>query len=67
MTVGDLGTRLFEMFSCCHGNLYVAETTVSCSAIIDIWEITSRNVISDISDHYSQLCIIKSFKVKELT
>ena len=29
-------------------------------------EITSGNIISDISDHYSQFCIIKSFKVKEL-
>ena len=29
-------------------------------------EITSGNIISDISDHYSQLCIIKSFEVKEL-
>ena len=29
-------------------------------------EITSGNIISDISDHYSQFCIIKSLKVKEL-
>ena len=29
-------------------------------------EITSGNIISDISDHYSQFCIIKSFKIKEL-
>jgi len=28
-------------------------------------EITSGNIISDISDHYSQFCIIKSLKVKE--
>ena len=29
-------------------------------------EITCGNIISDMSDHYSQLCIIISFKVKEL-
>ena len=29
-------------------------------------EITSSHIISDISDHYSQFCIIKSLKVKEL-
>ena len=29
-------------------------------------EITSGNIILDISDHYSQFCIIKSLKVKEL-
>ena len=27
---------------------------------------TSGNIISDMSDHYSQFCIIKSFKVKKL-
>ena len=30
-------------------------------------EITSGNIISDVSDHYSQFCIIKSLKVKELS
>ena len=29
-------------------------------------EITSGNIISDISDHFSQFCIIKSLKAKEL-
>ena len=29
-------------------------------------EITSGNIISDISDHYSQFCIIKSLKVKTM-
>ena len=27
---------------------------------------TSGNIISDISDYYSQFCIIKSFKIKKL-
>ena len=29
-------------------------------------EITSDNIISNISEHYSQFCLIKSFKIKEL-
>ena len=42
------------------------------ATLIDIFvnqigrEITSGNIISDISGHYSQFCIIKSLKVKEL-